>query len=98
MKCVLPLALTAFALVAAVAGAEPARVNVTKTERAIEFTVGDELVARYVIAERIAKPYFWPLNAPGGVPVTRGWPMEKGCRTRRPTTFIRSPPGSATAT
>ena len=25
----------------------------------------------------MAKPYFWPLNAPSGVAVTRAWPMEK---------------------
>src|SRR5262249_23154545 len=24
----------------------------------------------------VAKPYLWPLNAPGGVTVTRAWPME----------------------
>jgi hypothetical protein len=24
----------------------------------------------------VAKPFFWPLNAPGGVPLTRAWPMD----------------------
>jgi len=37
------------------------------------------LVARYHHrGPDLAKPYLWPLNAPGGVPVTRGWPMQKG--------------------
>jgi hypothetical protein len=50
----------------------------------IDFRAGKELVARYNIGPDLAKPYFWPLNAPGGVPVTRAWPMEK------------APPGSST--
>jgi len=25
----------------------------------------------------VAKPYLWPLNAPGGIAVTRAWPMDK---------------------
>lgn len=44
----------------------------------IDFFIGKELVARYHTGDTVAKPYFWPLNAPGGVPVTRAWPMEKG--------------------
>jgi hypothetical protein len=43
----------------------------------IDFRAGKDLVARYRIGPDVAKPYFWPLNAPGGVPVTRAWPMEK---------------------
>ena len=46
----------------------------------------------------VAKPYFWPLNAPGDVPVTRAWPMVKGVPVSRPTIRIRNRPGSATAT
>src|SRR5689334_19891697 len=60
------------------AAAEPAMVRATKSKEAVEFFVGDELVTRYHVGEGVAKPYFWPLNAAGGVPVTRGWPMEKG--------------------
>src|SRR5262249_18587078 len=41
----------------------------------IDFRAGKELVARYVTGPDVAKPYFWPLNAPGGLAVTRGWPM-----------------------
>jgi Family of unknown function (DUF6807) len=33
------------------------------------------LVTRLHIAPSYAKPIFWPLNAPSGVPLTRDWPM-----------------------
>ena len=49
-----------------------------KTKEVIEFKFGDELIANYVVSPTAAKPYFWPMNAPGGVAVTRGWPMVKG--------------------
>ena len=53
---------------------EPVTIEVAKTQ--IEFRCGKNLVSRYVIDPEVAKPYFWPLNSPGGVPLTRGWPME----------------------
>lgn len=59
-----------------VEAAEP--VTATKTDTAIEFRIGKELVARYHIGSEVAKPYLWPLNAPGEICVTRGWPMLKG--------------------
>ena len=43
----------------------------------IDFRSGKELAASYVIGPEVAKPYFWPLRAPGGLGVTRSWPMEK---------------------
>jgi hypothetical protein len=58
--------------------AESAAVTITATQDYIDFKAGDALVGRYHIAENVAKPYFWPLNGPTGVPVTRAWPMEKG--------------------
>lgn len=59
--------------------ADPVPVKVKVTETAVEFTVGDELVTRYHHrGENLAKPYLWPLNAPGRIPVTRAWPMETG--------------------
>jgi len=61
-----------------VTAADPVPVNVKIEKRVVEFTAGKEVVTRYHIGESVAKPYLWPLNAPGGVPVTRGWPMEKG--------------------
>jgi len=44
----------------------------------VDFSVDGELVARYVIDEKVAKPYFWPLYALPGKAVTRSWPMEPG--------------------
>lgn len=43
-----------------------------------EFYLGDELVTKYHVGERVAKPYLWPLNAAGGVGVTRDWPLKRG--------------------
>jgi hypothetical protein len=42
----------------------------------IVLRAGKEVVTRYHIAPSVAKPYFWPLNAPGGLPLTRSWPMD----------------------
>jgi hypothetical protein len=43
----------------------------------VDFLAGKDLVARYQIGKDYAKPIFWPLLAPGGVRVTRAWPMEE---------------------
>ena len=48
----------------------------TTTKEAIEFRAGKSLIGRYQAGPSIAKPYFWPLLAPGDIPVTRDWPME----------------------
>jgi hypothetical protein len=42
----------------------------------IDFLAGDRLVARYHTGRDAAKPYFWPIQGPSDIPVTRGWPME----------------------
>ncbi len=53
-------------------------VTITKTKDTLEFKIGKDLVTRYHIGEGVAKPYFYPVMAPGNIPVTRAWPMEKG--------------------
>jgi hypothetical protein len=58
--------------------AGPTPVTVARTDTTVEFKVGDEVVTRYHVGPDVAKPYLWPLNAPGGTPVTRAWPMETG--------------------
>jgi hypothetical protein len=59
--------------------AQPISVTVEVARNQIDFLCGREfLAARYVFGPDVAKPYFWPLNAPSGKPVTRAWPMEKG--------------------
>ena len=35
------------------------------------------MVAKYNKGAAVAKPYFWPLAGPGGVAITRGWPMTE---------------------
>jgi hypothetical protein len=50
----------------------------------VDFLSGSELVTRYHQGAEAAKPYFWPVHASGGLPVTRAWPMEK------------APPGGST--
>ena len=42
-----------------------------------EFRIGDELVTFYQY-QNYAKPIFWPVNAPGGVPLTRNYPPPAG--------------------
>jgi hypothetical protein len=42
----------------------------------VELTVGQELLTRYVF-EGTPKPYCYPLLGPGGIPLTRGYPMEQ---------------------
>jgi hypothetical protein len=61
-----------------IGAAEPEKVSVDKTATSIEFRAGKELVTRYHIGAEVAKPFFWPVNAPGELAVTRGWPMQKG--------------------
>jgi hypothetical protein len=48
-----------------------------RDKESLEFLSGGRLVGRYIIAENAPKPHFFPLNAPTGKPVTRGFPMVK---------------------
>lgn len=54
----------------------PAGVGVQVAADHVDFMVGTELVGRYNIGEKVAKPYLWPVKGPGGVSMTRAWPME----------------------
>jgi len=68
--------LASFILLPALRAAEP--ITVTKDKGSLEFRAGAEVIAKYNAGEDVAKPYVWPLNAPGNKPVTRPWPMVKG--------------------
>lgn len=80
-------------LLAAVAalplGARAADVTIAKTDTHLEFKAGDAVVTKYQYAgtvqlekaagtKPLAKPFFYPLNAPGVTGVTRTWPMVRG--------------------
>jgi hypothetical protein len=72
------LALAALGLLASRArAAEPAHVTIKVADKTIEFRAGKDLVTTYHKGPEVSKPYFWPVRGPGGVPLTRGWPMEK---------------------
>src|SRR5438045_3436179 len=76
LRRLLPLAVLVAA--PAVAAEPPLAATVADDRSAVEFRAGPDLVARYHIGPKVAKPYFYPALAPGGVPVTRAWPMETG--------------------
>jgi hypothetical protein len=57
--------------------AEPGRVSIKVDKEQVEFRINDDLVTRYHMGPTVAKPYLWPLNAPGNIAVTRPWPMDK---------------------
>ena len=59
-----------------VSAAEPSRVNVTTDKDSIRFTVGDETAGVYLFGKEWVKPYLYPVNAPGGVAVTRTTPLD----------------------
>ena len=53
-------------------------VTAVVTKDGIEFKSGSAVVAKYATEPRYAKPFLYPVLAPGNVPVTRAWPVEKG--------------------
>src|SRR5437763_9823325 len=64
-------------IVTASARAADGPVKIVVKDDQIDFLGGDELVSRLHKGPEVAKPYMWPMNGPGGVPLTRSWPMEK---------------------
>src|SRR5262245_36703400 len=53
-------------------------IAVGENKTQVIFMLGRDEVARYHIGPSVAKPYFFPMLAPGDLPITRGWPMVKG--------------------
>lgn len=64
--------LVSWALV--VSGQPAVSADVSK-DGVVSFKLGDAVVTRYNAGPKVAKPYFWPVITPGGVAVTRDWPM-----------------------
>lgn len=74
-----PLILTLASLPGPAAGQspDPREFGITLEKHHVDFKVQGKLIARYVTeGEKLAKPYFYPLVAPNGGIVTRGWPMD----------------------
>lgn len=53
-------------------------VDIKLSNTQVDFLVGKELITTCNVAPDLAKPFLWPVNGPGGVPLTRAWPMKKG--------------------
>lgn len=47
-----------------------------KSRTNVRWLIGNELITQYNL-RGYSRPIFWPVNAPGGLPLTRAWPMEK---------------------
>jgi hypothetical protein len=77
MKCCLSVCLSLLgAIIANAAPADDPGVHIHAAKDHVDFLLGKDLVTRYYIGADVAKPYFWPLNGPGGIPLTRAWPMD----------------------
>jgi hypothetical protein len=80
--CVVGLFVAALAGLLPLSAADATPVEIAVTSDHFDFLVGKEFVGRYHFAaapaSTIAKPYMWPLHGPGGVQMTRDWPMKKG--------------------
>jgi hypothetical protein len=80
LKCSLALTIcagVAFCLAVPATASAQDRVGIQVAKDHVDFLIGGEVVARYHTGPGVPKPYFWPLKSPGGVAVTRAWPMEK---------------------
>ena len=67
--------LAAVALLA-IPSAASAQVSAVRTDSGVEFWSAGAVVAKYHTAPTVAKPFLWPVAAPGGTPVTRAWPIQ----------------------
>jgi hypothetical protein len=73
----LRLAVVVSVMAMPLAAAGPGRLTIKVDPQQVDFLSGGELVTRYHKAPDAAKPFFWPLIGPRGVPLTRAWPMDK---------------------
>jgi len=85
------VALAAFVFLSP-ASAQERKVALKIKSDQIDFWIGEELVTSYRTGD-FARPIFWPLHAPGGIPLTRAWPMEKGQKGESTIISTRNRPG-----
>jgi hypothetical protein len=76
-RWILLASLMSLATTMSAAAEEPKSVTMKATQGHVDILVGGELVTRYHVGPEYAKPIFWPVRAPNGVPLTRSWPMAK---------------------
>ncbi|MBI4556727.1 MAG: PmoA family protein [Candidatus Hydrogenedentes bacterium] len=71
-------------LVKRIAPARAPLVDIKKQEGrdVLEVRIEDKLLTAYYYSNDQKKPYLWPLNAEGGVTVTRDWPMGEKMTTQ----------------
>ncbi|MCX7700460.1 MAG: PmoA family protein [Gemmataceae bacterium] len=70
-------ALTIALVLLAASPSDAAEISVRMEGRRAEFFLDGELVTAYHFEPDLAKPYFWPILAPGQVRVTRGYPIDE---------------------
>ena len=63
--------------ISSVGADEPSRLAIATRQDGLDFRIGKDRITRYHIDKGVAKPYFWPVSGPGGVALTRAWPLEK---------------------
>ncbi len=71
------LALPVAAVLTLPAFAAAADVSIAVGNDTLTFKSGSQVVAKYAFGPKVAKPYLYPVLAPNGVPLTRGYPIEK---------------------
>jgi hypothetical protein len=58
------------------------KVKFIKGDRKVDVMIGGKFFTSYQYPSNMEKPYLWPVNAPDGSVVTRGFPLEPGPRER----------------
>ena len=91
----------AFAWILPSVADDSADVNLVVADGHVDFLAGSVLVGRYHLSPQEsseAKPYFWPLNGPGGVPITPPGRWKRESPANRKIIHTKSPCGLVMAT
>ncbi|MCX8108231.1 MAG: PmoA family protein [Verrucomicrobiae bacterium] len=56
---------------------QAAEVRITKLEDKLRIELGGNLFCEYVYSATNSRPYIYPILGPGGLPMTRNWPMRE---------------------